>query len=108
MTRVSFERYHDTYLFDCCGHTGYASAGRDILCSAVSVLCYTLAAYLEKAREMGTIANFISDFSDGNVHMRYDLADTFGIEKTEEAVSAILLGFTLLEENYPDHIETDF
>ena len=46
MTDVSFVKYRDTYIFQCSGHTGYAAAGEDILCSAVSVLCYTLREYL--------------------------------------------------------------
>ena len=42
MTKITFDTYYDTYLFECIGHTEYATAGQDILCSAVSILCYTL------------------------------------------------------------------
>lgn len=107
MTRISFENYRDTYIFECCGHTGYASAGRDILCSAVSVLCYTLASYLEKQKSEGALTSFLSDFSEGYARMSFDISDTADERSITEAVRAILFGFALLEESFPDHIDTD-
>lgn len=110
MTSISYLTYHDTYIFECSGHTGYADAGKDILCSAVSTLCYTLDAYLQNARERGDIARYISDFSDGNVRIEFECADICR-EREEailEAADAILGGFRLLWESFPDHISIDF
>ncbi len=53
MTCITFTRHRDRYLFECEGHTGYSKRGCDILCSAVSCLCYTLDAYLQGAYEDG-------------------------------------------------------
>jgi len=107
MTNVSFDRIHDTYIFECCGHTGYSVAGRDILCSAVSVLCYTLRAYLEKLSDEGLLSDFISDFSEGNALMRFEYGDLADGARISEAVGAILSGFLLLEESFPDYITAD-
>ena len=107
MTTVSFNRIHDTYLFECTGHTGYSSCGRDILCSAVSILCYTMRSYLEGLFEEGIIRNYLSDFSSGSVLIRYELSDGADERSVEEAVKAILSGFSLLEENFPDFVTAD-
>ncbi len=107
MTQITFTQYYDTYLFECKGHTGYSSCGRDILCSAVSCLCYTLDRYLTGAREKGLIENYRSDFSEGNVSISFEYADISFPFAAEEAVRAILEGFVLLSENFPDHISAD-
>ena len=107
MTAVSFNRIHDTYLFECTGHTGYSSCGRDILCSAVSVLCYTMLSYLEGLFDEGILCNFISEFSDGSALIRFELSDGADEGKVLEAVKAVLTGFSLLEENFPDFVTAD-
>jgi uncharacterized protein YsxB (DUF464 family) len=107
MTTVSFNRIHDTYLFECTGHTGYSSCGRDILCSAVSVLCYTMRSYLEGLFDEGILCNFISEFSDGSALIRFELSDGADEGKVLEAVKAVLTGFSLLEENFPDFVTAD-
>lgn len=75
MTRISFDTYYDTYLFECTGHTEYASAGQDILCSAVSILCYTLRALLRDAYEEGKIDQYREDFSAGYARIDFELLD---------------------------------
>ena len=107
MTEITFTKYHDSYLFDCHGHTEYSTAGSDILCSAVSCLCYTLDDYIRKLYERGDTSLYTSDFEDGNVSIRFIPADTANETAITEAVTAILSGFRLLEENFPDHISTD-
>ncbi len=107
MTTVTFNKIHDTYIFECTGHTGYSVAGRDILCSAVSILCYTLREYLEGLSGEGILSDFLSDFSEGSALIRYELADGADEKSVWEAVRALLCGFSLLEENFPDHITAD-
>lgn len=107
MTSVTFDKLHDTYIFQCSGHTGYSVCGKDILCSAVSILCYTLRSYLEGLFGEGIILNYLSDFSSGSVLIRYELSDGADERSVEEAVKAILSGFSLLEENFPDFVTAD-
>ncbi len=49
MTRITLYRTADQQLcgFECRGHAGYAEAGSDIVCAAVSVLATTCANALE-------------------------------------------------------------
>lgn len=105
MTKISFDTYYDTYLFECIGHTDYATAGQDILCSAISILCYTLRALLREAYEEGKIDRYREDFSAGYVRMDFDLPDDSA--QILDNIMAILRGFLLLEEAFPDYIEAD-
>lgn len=105
MTKISFDTYYDSYLFECVGHTEYASAGHDILCSAISILCYTLRALLRDAYEEGKIDRYQEDFSPGYVRMDFALPDDSA--QILDSVMAILRGFQLLEEAFPDFVEAD-
>ena len=107
MTQVTFSPYHEKNVFECTGHTGYSALGQDILCSAVSCLCYTLDAYLQKAHEEGKIKDYSSVFREGFVNLSFEYADRYDFSEVREAVKALLFGFVLLEESYPDYIDTD-
>lgn len=107
MTSVTFDKLHDTYIFECSGHTGYSVCGKDILCSAVSILCYTLRSYLEGLFDEGILCNFLSEFSDGSALIRFEFTDGADENKILEATRAILQGFSLLEENFPDFVTAD-
>lgn len=106
MTEISFVKYRDTYIFQCSGHTGYAAAGEDILCSAVSVLCYTLREYLAGARLDSRLTKFSHTFVPGEVVIEFQAADE-GDTALTEAVRAILGGFDILAESFGDYIRTD-
>ncbi|MBQ2729674.1 MAG: ribosomal-processing cysteine protease Prp [Clostridia bacterium] len=107
MTSISYTEYYEAHIFECVGHTGYSTAGNDILCSAVSCLCYTLDAYLRGCVLEGKITHYVSEFNEGNVRIQYEYTDICNTEALLEAVRAILGGFILLEENFPDHINVD-
>lgn len=107
MTHVTYSDYRDTQEFECVGHTGYAPLGADILCSAVSCLCYTLDAYLSKAYDEGKIKSYSSDFRDGSVNVRFEYSEEYDSAAIREAVGAILYGFVLLEESFPEYIDAD-
>ena len=106
MTEVSFVKYRDTYIFQCSGHTGYAAAGEDILCSAVSVLCYTLREYLAGTELDSRLAKLSHTFVPGEVVIEFRPADE-GDAALIEAVRAILGGFEILAESFGDYISTD-
>lgn len=64
------------------GHAGFAEYGKDIVCSAASILAFTAARF-------------------GS--MRTDKNNTI-IESTESALDVVMEGFLLLEENYPANL----
>lgn len=104
MTRISFDTYYESYIFECSGHTGYSTPGEDILCSAVSVLCYTLDRFLQKLYDEAQIESYTKEFNDGCVIMQFEAFD----KSVLDSIEILLDGFRLLSENYPEHIATDF
>lgn len=107
MTLISYYCCYDTRTLECRGHTGFGTAGRDILCSAVSCLCHTLDAYLQKARDKGYVRSYSSELSPGYAKLCFELCDEGERKGVNEAVDAILTGFLMLEESFPDFISTD-
>lgn len=75
------------------GHAGYAPAGQDIVCAAVSALAYALAGYLE---ETGQAAR--SDIRRG-------YADIEGAEGCGAAFALVRCGMEQLAAAYPSCVE---
>lgn len=75
------------------GHAGYAPAGQDIVCAAVSALTYALAGYLE---ETGQAAR--SDIRRG-------YADIEGAEGCGAAFALVRCGMEQLAAAYPGRVE---
>lgn len=107
MTSITFVKYNGEYIFECRGHTEYSSLGNDILCSAVSILCYTLDEYLRRAQLEGKICSYRSNFAPGQALISFELCDTYPHNIALQVVEAIIDGFVLLEESFPDHIKAD-
>ncbi|MBE6714676.1 MAG: ribosomal-processing cysteine protease Prp [Ruminococcaceae bacterium] len=107
MTNITFEDRGGTSFFECAGHTGYAPLGKDILCSAVSVLCYTLDAYLSRLHSEGRLIGYESFFDNGYVRIEFIFQSFKDNAKELEGIGAILGGFLILEESFPDHIRTN-
>ena len=106
MTTVSMETYYDTNMIIVSGHSGFAESGADIVCSAVSVLCYTLDAFLARCLDEGRISSYKKDFSEGYVIMDYTLRCPEDTGVTD-GVEAITEGFRLLSESYPEYVTFD-
>lgn len=106
MTNVTFEQYHDSYMFSCTGHSGYGVPGHDIICSAVSVLCYTLDEFLDKAQTDGRISSYNREFEEGYVALSFE---TVCPEDTGlfDGIDAVLGGFRLLSEHFPEYVDAE-
>ncbi|MCI9138628.1 MAG: ribosomal-processing cysteine protease Prp [Lachnospiraceae bacterium] len=81
--------------FHCLGHAGYGKAGRDIVCSAVSVLVINT---------INSIETFLSedievtvDEQIGKIHLDFQKAPS---EKAALLMDSLVLGLTGIEENY--------
>ena len=103
MTKIAYETYYDTHLIECVGHTEY-TPGADILCSAVSALCYALREYLNEAEEAGKVMGVQVSLEKGFFAASFRLSED---SDATEGVSAILCGFKVLEGAFPDHISLD-
>ena len=103
MTKVVYERCYDTHIFECIGHTEY-SEGPDILCSAVSILCYTLCAYLEQKEREGKISNLKCNMDKGYAVISFAAEDS---NPVLEGLEAVLCGFRLMGGAFPNYISVD-
>ena len=84
--------------FECSGHAGYAEAGRDIVCAAVSVLTTTCANALE------TVARAQPQVKAREGEMRLSLPDPQGRD-AQVILLAMRQGLRDVEAEYPDHLQ---
>jgi uncharacterized protein YsxB (DUF464 family) len=105
MTTVTFHLEGDRIIgFDCEGHSGYADAGADIVCAAVT----------SAVRMTGTTVNDVLGLCASIKVDEADAAIAFRLpgglsEANEYACQTLLTGllvyFTELRDEYPDNIE---
>ena len=85
------------------GHAGYATSGNDIVCASVSILCYQLAQWLtfneEKQERLPEIK-----LESGNVDIKC-YPKTEYAEEFKHIFDYILVGFELLENQFPQNIK---
>ena len=82
------------------GHAGYAEAGQDIVCSAASILTYTLAEtlYSEEFDEEPMI-----DLSEGDAQILCVPTDE-NEAKIRDAFEFVETGFEMLAKEYPGFV----
>lgn len=100
MTQVSFNITDNKCVLQVEGHANYADRGTDIVCSAVSILSYTIAESIENidAREK------IIDIADGHIYIEVAAEDVVSKAVCLVAFDTIMKGFELLAEYYPDNV----
>lgn len=74
------------------GHSGYASAGQDIVCAGISSLAWALAATLSKERMLLIVTE-----TDGNMEIKY----TGG---AEPYLDMFRTGIELISAKYPENL----
>ena len=103
MTRCEFRRENERIVgFSVSGHSGYAEAGSDIICAAISAV-------------VAMTETTINDVCGGKAKVRVKEADariTLTLPATceeEESIQAVLAGLMVylctLRDEYPDYIE---
>lgn len=94
MTQVTYFEEGHTFSIEVNGHSGYAEAGKDIVCSAISILIQTLVEHMDR----------IADYTDNYIADGYVWLYAQG-DITNFALDTIMTGFELLEAFYPDYIQ---
>ena len=105
MIRVEFEKEEGKFLSLCVeGHSGQAEKGRDIVCSAASILAYTVGQTLVQMNKQGWLKK--------KPHI--NLKEGRGVvtcspkkEYYEECLMVFFvaeMGYTLLAKNYPQYV----
>ena len=103
MTRCEFFRQNERITgFSVCGHSGYAEAGQDVVCAAISAV-------------VGMAEATINDVCGAKAKVRVKEEDARitltlpAVCDEEESVQAVLAGLLLylcnLRDEYPDYIE---
>ena len=105
MTTITFRTENDRIIgFDSQGHSGYAEAGEDIVCAAITSAIRLVEATINDV--LGLAASVKVKESEALISLR--LPGGLGAT-AESACQAILTGmmvyFTELHEEYPDNIE---
>lgn len=91
-------------IFRASGHTGYADAGRDIVCSSASIITMGLADLLKDAQRAGWLTDVIVDLSAEKTEISCVTtdADTYG-----EIARCYLFAskqYGLLAKHYPQYV----
>ena len=94
-----------TFTLDVTGHAEHGKKGEDIVCSAISILFYTLAESLNNCRDM-LQEDMVFKFDDGNGHISCNPKAEY-----EANISliywTILNGFQLVAENYKKNVKLE-
>lgn len=107
MIKVHFEQQKeiDTIILKVKGHAGQNNKGKDIVCSAASILTYTIAQYLQYVNKQGGLQK--------NPRIAINDGDALIVAKpTKEYMGEVLnaffvaeVGYHLLAQNYPQYVE---
>ena len=106
MIQVSFTRTEDkTLLFKIDGHAGQDNSGHDIVCSAASILAYTLAQTMRYIEEQdGFELKPIIQLNEGKAIVLVRPREKYEGE-VMQSFFTIEVGFSLLAQNYPQYVE---
>lgn len=82
------------------GHAGYAQAGEDIVCAAVSILCFSLEAYLLcKPRERFSMLK--AERGAGYTRITAEVKDSQDYALVAEAIKPARLALSRLTHEFP-------
>ena len=106
MTTVTFHTEGSRIIgFDSQGHSGYAEAGSDIVCAAVTSAIRLVDATINEV--LGLAASVRIDESDAKISFRLPGGLSPTAESTCQALlTGLMVYFSELHGEYPDHIET--
>ena len=106
MIKASFTRTEDnTLLFKIDGHAGQDDKGHDIVCSAASILAYTLEQTMRYIEEQGGFElNPVIQLSEGKAIVLVRPKEEYEGE-VMQSFFTIEVGFSLLAQNYPQYVE---
>lgn len=91
------------YAVEAKGHTGYANAGKDIVCAAVSVLVQTAILALDKVAG----AKIQKAEEDGYLRYRVTSTDSKILEASDIILKTIKVGLADIASAYPSHIKLE-
>ena len=105
MTTISFRMEDDRITgFDSQGHSGYAEAGADIVCAAVTSAIRLVETTVNDV--LGLAASVKISERDTKISLRLPGGLAPGAESVcQTLLTGLMVYFTALHDEYPDHIE---
>lgn len=104
MITVEYRPKH--YCLKMTGHARSGEEGHDLVCSAASILVYTLAANVASLKERRAVRDYQSTLNKGEADIRCT-----PYTKMDSVVSlcfdTVCTGFALLARDYPENIKFD-
>lgn len=104
MVKVCFEHETDSISLSVKGHAGQSKEGKDIVCSAVSILTYTVAQYLKYVNEVKGLKEEPQIILDSGNALIIAKPNNEYEPEVLNAYFVAEVGFSLLAENYPQFI----
>lgn len=106
MTIANFERRGNMFRASICGHANFNHNGPDIVCSACSILAYTLVESLLAIEEGGGFHALSSDMDEkaGSYYVELTARQRI-LREVEIIFETISIGFALLEKNFPENVK---
>lgn len=104
MTDVEIENKTNLYGIKCTGHSGYAEAGKDIVCAGISTLTQSFVMAVETYSDTEDIEIKINEYEDGYMHILY--YDPEGILKP--AFEMAKLGLEAISDAYPNNVNITY
>jgi len=102
MTTARFCRKSGGYEITITGHADF-NPGLDIVCSAASMLSFTLMQCLQDADDAGCLTECRIDYKSGDVYISVR-PEPFYKKLLENTVNTIITGFELLAHHYPKNV----
>lgn len=88
------------------GHSGYAEPGKDIICSAVSILTYTTAQLVCEMNAYGKLSEPPTvNLSDGDAVIEARCRDDNAFHEARKIIHFAKAGYSLLQNTYPEYIK---
>ena len=106
MTKVYYREYYDKYLLIVEGHSGFNKNGNDIICSAISVLVYTLLNMLKDEESDERLKLRREVINDGYFCVEVEPFD-FSKQRTKGIIDTVIMGLSLLNEEYPEFVKLE-
>lgn len=105
MIDVHYIRQGEIYMVEIIGHADYASPGEDIVCASSSMLAYTIqgAAETLPQAEVKRVIELKPGY--GTILLKMIPGATHEtLQKVENMIEMVMIGYTLLAETYPNHV----
>lgn len=106
MTKVFYREYYDRYLIIIEGHASFGEKGSDIVCSAVSILVYSLLNMLKDEEADKRLILRREVVSDGYFCVEVEPFD-FSKNRTKGIIDTVIMGLSLLNQEYPDNVRLE-